>query len=109
MLDEPTSDLDVETLDLLQDILGEFDGTVLLVSHDRDYRPHRHPDRGDGGDGRATVYPGGLTMRRNGQFQWIIMPRQQVTLLLKQDAKPGGPKRFGLPSPSASASTTFPR
>lgn len=37
ILDEPTNDLDVETLDLLQDVLGEFDGTVLLVSHDRDF------------------------------------------------------------------------
>ena len=37
ILDEPTNDFDVETLDLLQDILGEYDGTVLLVSHDRDF------------------------------------------------------------------------
>src|SRR5690606_10093382 len=33
VLDEPTNDLDVETLDLLQDLLGDYDGTVLLVSH----------------------------------------------------------------------------
>lgn len=37
VLDEPTNDLDVETLDLLQDLLAEFDGTTLLVSHDRDF------------------------------------------------------------------------
>ncbi|MCA0206585.1 MAG: ATP-binding cassette domain-containing protein [Proteobacteria bacterium] len=37
VLDEPTNDLDVETLDLLQDLLGEYPGTVLLVSHDRDF------------------------------------------------------------------------
>ncbi|MCB2136915.1 MAG: ABC-F family ATP-binding cassette domain-containing protein, partial [Rhodobacteraceae bacterium] len=37
VLDEPTNDLDIETLDLLQDILGDYDGTVLLVSHDRDF------------------------------------------------------------------------
>ncbi len=37
VLDEPTNDLDVETLDLLQDMLGEYDGTVLIVSHDRDF------------------------------------------------------------------------
>ncbi|MFV0493208.1 MAG: ABC-F family ATP-binding cassette domain-containing protein [Pseudorhodobacter sp.] len=37
ILDEPTNDLDVETLDLLQDLLGDYDGTVLLVSHDRDF------------------------------------------------------------------------
>jgi ATP-binding cassette subfamily F protein uup len=60
ILDEPTNDLDVETLDLLQDLLGEYDGTVLLVSHDRDFI-----DRVASttivmeGDGRATVYAGG--------------------------------------------------
>jgi ATP-binding cassette subfamily F protein uup len=35
VLDEPTNDLDIETLDLLEDMLAEFDGTLLLVSHDR--------------------------------------------------------------------------
>lgn len=35
VLDEPTNDLDLETLELLEEMLGEFDGTVLLVSHDR--------------------------------------------------------------------------
>ncbi len=37
MLDEPTNDLDLETLDLLQEMLGDYKGTVLLVSHDRDF------------------------------------------------------------------------
>ena len=37
MLDEPTNDLDLETLDLLQEKLAEHAGTVLLVSHDRDF------------------------------------------------------------------------
>ncbi|GAN61131.1 elongation factor 3 [Acetobacter cibinongensis] len=37
VLDEPTNDLDLETLDLLQDMLSSYDGTVLLVSHDRDF------------------------------------------------------------------------
>ena len=37
VLDEPTNDLDVETLDLLQELISDFDGTVLLVSHDRDF------------------------------------------------------------------------
>ena len=60
ILDEPTNDLDVETLDLLQDILGEYDGTVLLVSHDRDFidRVATATVALEGG-GRATVYPGG--------------------------------------------------
>ncbi len=37
VLDEPTNDLDLETLDLLEERLGEFDGTLLLVSHDREF------------------------------------------------------------------------
>jgi ATP-binding cassette subfamily F protein uup len=37
VLDEPTNDLDIETLELLEDILLKFDGTVLLVSHDREF------------------------------------------------------------------------
>jgi ATP-binding cassette subfamily F protein uup len=37
ILDEPTNDLDIETLDLLEEVLAEYDGTVLLVSHDRDF------------------------------------------------------------------------
>tara|TARA_R110002110_G_scaffold184698_2_gene391505 strand:- start:28564 stop:30459 length:1896 start_codon:yes stop_codon:yes gene_type:complete len=40
VLDEPTNDLDVETLELLEDILLSFDGTVILVSHDRDFMDH---------------------------------------------------------------------
>ncbi len=37
VLDEPTNDLDLETLDLLQEVIADFDGTVLIVSHDRDF------------------------------------------------------------------------
>ena len=60
VLDEPTNDLDVETLDLLQDILGEYDGTVLLVSHDRDFIDRVATTTvAMEGDGRAVIYPGG--------------------------------------------------
>jgi ATP-binding cassette subfamily F protein uup len=37
VLDEPTNDLDLETLDVLEEMLGDYDGTVILVSHDRDF------------------------------------------------------------------------
>lgn len=60
VLDEPTNDLDVETLDLLQDVLGDYDGTVLLVSHDRDFIDRvASTTIAMEGDGRAVVYAGG--------------------------------------------------
>ena len=60
VLDEPTNDLDVETLDLLQDLLGDYDGTVLLISHDRDFLDRvASTTVAMEGRGRATVYAGG--------------------------------------------------
>ncbi|HCQ64343.1 MAG TPA: elongation factor 3 [Rhodobacteraceae bacterium] len=60
VLDEPTNDLDVETLDLLQDLLGDYDGTVLLVSHDRDFLDRVAATTiAMEGDGKATLYAGG--------------------------------------------------
>ncbi len=60
VLDEPTNDLDIETLDLLQDVLGDYDGTVLLVSHDRDFLDRVATTTvAMEGDGRATIYAGG--------------------------------------------------
>ena len=60
VLDEPTNDLDVETLDLLQELLDDYDGTVLLVSHDRDFLDRvATATVAMEGDGRATVYAGG--------------------------------------------------
>ena len=62
VLDEPTNDLDVETLDLLQELLDDYDGTVLLVSHDRDFLDRvASTTIAMEGNGRATVYAGGWT------------------------------------------------
>ncbi|MEM7060352.1 MAG: ATP-binding cassette domain-containing protein [Pseudomonadota bacterium] len=60
VLDEPTNDLDIETLDLLQELIGEFDGTVLVVSHDRDFLDRiASTTIAMPGDGTATVFAGG--------------------------------------------------
>jgi ABC transport system ATP-binding/permease protein len=62
VLDEPTNDLDLETLDVLEEMLGDYDGTVILISHDRDFL-----DRvvtsviAPEGDGRWIEYAGGYT------------------------------------------------
>ncbi len=60
VLDEPTNDLDMETLDLLQEVIADYEGTVLIVSHDRDFL-----DRtvtmvvGLDGSGKADIVAGG--------------------------------------------------
>jgi ATP-binding cassette subfamily F protein uup len=60
VLDEPTNDFDIETLDLLQELLDDYEGTVLLVSHDRDFLDRVATTTiAMEGDGRATVYAGG--------------------------------------------------
>ena len=62
VLDEPTNDLDLETLDLLQEMLSDYPGTILLVSHDRDFL-----DRVSGsvlvceGGGKWIEYAGGYS------------------------------------------------
>ncbi|HSA79378.1 MAG TPA: ATP-binding cassette domain-containing protein [Geminicoccaceae bacterium] len=79
VLDEPTNDLDMDTLDLLQEILFEFEGTLLLVSHDRDFldRLVTSVIAFEGG-GRVQEYAGGyrdyLCQRRSTELP--IRPRQ---------------------------------
>jgi ABC transport system ATP-binding/permease protein len=62
VLDEPTNDLDIETLDLLQELLGDYAGTILIVSHDRDFldRVATSVIVGEG-DGRWVEYAGGYS------------------------------------------------
>ena len=60
VLDEPTNDLDLETLDVLEEVVAQYKGTVLLISHDRDFLDRVVtsvvvPE----GDGRWTEYAGG--------------------------------------------------
>jgi ATP-binding cassette subfamily F protein uup len=62
VLDEPTNDLDLETLDVLEEMLGDYPGTILLISHDRDFLDRVVnavvvPE----GNGRWIEYAGGYT------------------------------------------------
>ncbi len=92
VLDEPTNDLDVETLDLLQDVLGDYPGTVLLVSHDRDFI-----DRvatmtvGFEGAGRAVLYAGGWSdmVAQRGD---VAVPGKVVAKASKAPVQPEKPK-----------------
>ena len=86
VLDEPTNDLDMETIDLLQEVISEYDGTVLIVSHDRDFL-----DRTVTGllafedNGRIIAHAGGYTdylARRRRQLD-----KQQQTQADKKDGQ----------------------
>ncbi|MDO5631057.1 MAG: ABC-F family ATP-binding cassette domain-containing protein [Paracoccus sp. (in: a-proteobacteria)] len=93
VLDEPTNDLDVETLDLLQDILGEYEGTVLLVSHDRDFID-RVADTTIAmeGDGRAVIYPGGWSDYRAQRPADAVAPAAVPAPAAASAAAPARPK-----------------
>jgi ATP-binding cassette subfamily F protein uup len=60
VLDEPTNDLDLETLDLLQEVIADYDGTVLIVSHDRDFLDRTvNLTLGLDGSGHVDIIAGG--------------------------------------------------
>ncbi|WP_208436458.1 ATP-binding cassette domain-containing protein, partial [Bartonella vinsonii] len=81
ILDEPTNDLDMETLDLLQEFIADFAGTVLLISHDRDFldRTVTHV-LAPQGDGRWILYAGG--------YSDMMAQSKQAVLARKELSKP---------------------
>ena len=89
VLDEPTNDLDLETLDLLQELIADYTGTVILVSHDRDFldRVATSVIAGEG-DGTWIEYAGGysdmVAQRGHG-----VRARNEVA---QAPAKPGKPQ-----------------
>jgi ATP-binding cassette subfamily F protein uup len=96
VLDEPTNDLDVETLDLLQELLDDYDGTVLLVSHDRDFLDRVATTTiAMEGNGRATVYAGGWSdyIAQRGE---ISEKKGSKTKLYKPKVKQEAKARSGL-------------
>ncbi|TPW30727.1 ABC-F family ATP-binding cassette domain-containing protein [Pararhizobium mangrovi] len=96
VLDEPTNDLDMETLDLLQELVAGFDGTVILVSHDRDFLDRTvtttlAPADAANPDGRWTEYAGGysdMLAQRKGAEQ----ARRQAAKSASSNAKAERPK-----------------
>lgn len=88
VLDEPTNDLDVETLDLLQELLDDYDGTVLLVSHDRDFLDRVATTTiAMEGNGEAVVYAGGWSDYRSQR-----KPDEKSEPVAKPKAKKEKPK-----------------
>ncbi|WP_375635657.1 MULTISPECIES: ABC-F family ATP-binding cassette domain-containing protein [unclassified Bartonella] len=89
ILDEPTNDLDMETLDLLQEFIADFAGTVLLVSHDRDFldRTVTHM-LAPQGDGHWVLYAGGYSdMMAQNQHALSLQRKKTELSQLKAPSK----------------------
>ncbi|WP_053556160.1 ABC-F family ATP-binding cassette domain-containing protein [Sphingopyxis sp. 113P3] len=85
VLDEPTNDLDLETLDLLQEVIADYDGTVLLVSHDRDFLDRTVTvTLGLDGSGKVDVVAGGYA-------DWEAKRVKPVAAKAKAQAAPAPP------------------
>ncbi len=87
VLDEPTNDLDLETLDLLQEVIADYAGTVLIVSHDRDFLDRTVTvTLGLDGSGRVDIVAGGYE-------DWVkrrqeTRPKAKAASTAKPSSKP---------------------
>ncbi|MEG2765969.1 MAG: ATP-binding cassette domain-containing protein [Comamonas sp.] len=97
VLDEPTNDLDIDTLELLEDLLQNYDGTVFLVSHDRTFLDNVVTSTiAAEGDGKWREYEGGVQ-------DWLIQSKR-AKALQEQAAKKGAGKpssKETAPAPAA--------
>ncbi|HAI2254226.1 TPA: ATP-binding cassette domain-containing protein, partial [Escherichia coli] len=89
ILDEPTNDLDVETLELLEELIDSYQGTVLLVSHDRQFVDNTVTECWifEGG-GKIGRYVGGYHDARGQQEQYVALKQPAV----KKNEEPAAPK-----------------
>jgi ABC transport system ATP-binding/permease protein len=99
VLDEPTNDLDMETLDVLEETLSEYPGTILLISHDRDFLDRLVagvivPE----GEGRWVEYAGGYSdmLAQRG----ADLTRQKPKRNASEGAKPAAPSVAAGPPPA---------
>ena len=93
VLDEPTNDLDIETLELLEELLADYDGTVFLVSHDRRFLDNVVTSTiVSEGEGRWREYEGGVE-------DWLIQSKRAQAIKAKAAASAPAPT----PAPAAPA------
>ena len=105
VLDEPTNDLDMDTLDLLEDLLADYEGTLILVSHDRDFIDRLATSTiGLDGKGNAVETPGGWQdfISQNPGF----FARLPVAAFAARAAAPA-PPALAKPKPAAVGKLTY--
>ena len=103
VLDEPTNDLDIDTLELLEDLLQNYDGTVFLVSHDRTFLDNVVTSTiAFEGEGRWREYEGGVQ-------DWLLQSRRSQAFAAAQEAaaaksapRSGSAGKSGTVTPTAS-------
>jgi ATP-binding cassette subfamily F protein uup len=96
VLDEPTNDLDLETLDLLQEVIADYEGTVLIVSHDRDFLDRTVTiTLGLDGSGKIDVVAGGYE-------DWVRKRYEAVRAPAKAGAQTRPPVKEEKPGPRLS-------
>lgn len=101
VLDEPTNDLDLETLDLLQEVIADFDGTVLIVSHDRDFLDRTVTiTLGLDGSGKVDIVAGGYA-------DWEAKRRTAPTAAPKPASAKAPPVSAAPPSAPASTKLSY--
>jgi ATP-binding cassette subfamily F protein uup len=89
VLDEPTNDLDIDTLELLEDLLQNYDGTVFLVSHDRTFLDNVVTSTiAFEGEGRWREYEGGVT-------DWLTQSKRATELAKSKGQKGAQPLNYG--------------
>src|SRR3954470_8022096 len=114
VLDEPTNDLDLETLDLLQEVIADYDGTVLIVSHDRDFLDRTVTiTLGLGGSGKVDVVAGGYEDWVRQRYEAARSPAKgpgaQGAAKAPPSGTPGPPPSPGNSKPSYRAQRDYAR
>lgn len=101
VLDEPTNDLDLETLDLLQEVIADYDGTVLIVSHDRDFLDRTVTlTLGLDGTGHVDIIAGGYA-------DWEAKRKRKPVGSAKAAKSPGKPAPSPAPAKPKSSKLSY--
>ena len=100
VLDEPTNDLDIDTLELLEDLLQNYDGTVFLVSHDRTFLDNVVTSTlAYEGDARWREYEGGVS-------DWLVQSQRANDIARSKGQKGASPFNYGRDMASSSTAKT---